>query len=61
MRSVDGVIRGVGLENYVVSALGRANAGSGYGTMVGLEVGDKDVASLGQEELMCNIRKPVEV
>ena len=61
LRSVGGVICGGGLENSVLSALGRANAGSGDGIMVGLEGGDKDVASLVQEDLMCNIRKPVEL
>ena len=45
---VGGGLLGGGLETSIVSALGRGNTGSGGGTMVALEGGDKHVAFLVQ-------------
>ena len=59
--SVDDGLPGGGLGNSIASALVRVNTASGFGTMVVLSGREKYVASLGQDDLMCNGRELVEL
>ena len=61
LRSGGGGMRSGGLGTSIVSPFGRANTGSGGVNPVGLARGEKYMASLVQEDLLCDGREPVEV